>query len=168
MHAAHRVHILLISIATLANAANAQIITENAGVTSPETPTLRQYFTLFNSNNLNDVRLNHELLLGLNPRTELRLTVPTVLSRRASFPDLFGRTHTEELAGLGDVSLRLKYSLSQTDDVMSSTRWALLGEVVTPTGNDDKKDGGVRIPRRLQMGTRPGRLRRQRSRSPLV
>lgn len=137
----------------LAQPAFGQILTENAGVTSPETPTLREYITIFESENLTDVRLNHQLLLGLNPKTELRLTIPTVLHRRGSFDTLGGLGASEDMAGLGDISLRLKYSLFQTDDVMASTRWAILGELVTPTGDADKKDDGVRVPRRLQLGT---------------
>ena len=137
----------------LAQTAFGQIFTENAGVTSPETPTLREYFTYFESENLTDLRLNHQLLLGLDPKTELRVTIPTILHRRASFDTFGGFDASEDMAGLGDVSLRLKYSLYQTDDVMASTRWAILGELVAPTGRDDKKDGGVRIPRRLQLGT---------------
>ncbi len=145
--------ILLLGSLFLSSIASAQILTENAGVTSPETPTLREYFTYFESKNLTDARLNHQLLLGLDSRTELRLTIPTILHRRASFQGFLGSNESEGMTGLGDVSLRLKYSLSQTDDVMASTRWAILAELVTPTGDDDKKDGGVRIPRRLQLGT---------------
>ncbi len=133
--------------------ASAQILTENAGVTSPETPTLREYFTYFESKNLTDVRLNHQLLVGLDSRTELRLTIPTILRRRASFRGFFGATDSENMAGFGDVSLRLKYSLSQTDEVMASTRWAILAELVAPTGDHDKKGGGGRIARRLQLGS---------------
>jgi len=133
--------------------ASAQILTENAGVTSPETPTVREYFTYFESENLTDVRLNHQLFLGLNPRTELRLTIPTIIHRRATFPGFLGANDSKSMTGLGDVSLRLKYSLSQTDEVMASTRWALLAELVTPTGNDDQKHYGASVQRRLQLGS---------------
>ena len=137
----------------LATGASAQIFTENAGVTSPETPTLREYFTVFDSENLTDVRLNHQWLLGLNRRTELRVTIPTVLHRRATLKGLLGAHADATMAGLGDVTLRLKYSLAQTDDVMESTRWALLTEIKTPTGEDDEKHARLRLPRKLQLGT---------------
>jgi len=140
-------------ILLVANTGVGQIITENAGVVSPETPALREFFSFEETENLLDLRLNHQLLLGSDPRTELRVTVPTILSRRATFTDRFGRSNTAEMAGLGDVSLRMKYSLYQLDDVMESTRWAALAELVVPTGEDDERQGGVRLPRRLQPGT---------------
>lgn len=142
----------LAALSLFANDGHAQIVTENAGVTSPETPTLREYFSFEETENLLDLRLNHQLLLGIDPKTELRFTLPTIISRRATVTDGFGRTHTAEMAGLGDASLRLKYSLYQVDDVMASTRWAALGELVMPTGDDDRTEGGVRLPRRLQPG----------------
>ncbi len=136
-----------------AGSAFGQIFTENAGVTSPETPTFREYFSFLEAENVTDLRFNHQLLLGLDPRTELRFTVPTVLSRDVSFGGIEGGTSSKDMAGLGDLSLRLKYSLYQTDSVMASARWAVLGELEAPTGRDDRRVDDVRIPRLLQLGT---------------
>jgi hypothetical protein len=57
------------------------------------------------------------------------------------------------MSGLGDVSLRLKRSLYQRDEVLASTRFAVMGEVWMPTGNHDSHDAGVDLPRKLQIGT---------------
>lgn len=75
------------------------------------------------------------------------------MSRDVSSEGFAGFNLSENMSGLGDMSFQIKYSLSQTDDVMSSTRWAVLGELVAPTGRDDRKANGIRMPRRLQLGT---------------
>ncbi len=131
----------------------AQIVTENGGVTSPSTPTWRETLHFRVSEELEQVRLDHQLLVGLTPKLELSLTLPTILHQRASFLDAQGQHESETMIGLGDPRLRLKLNLFQEDEVMKSTRFALLGRVTVPLGNDDRTDGGLRIPRQLQLGT---------------
>lgn len=131
----------------------AQILVENGGVTSPSTPTWRETLNFQVSEELEQVRLDHQLLVGLTPKLELSLTLPTILHHRASFLDTLGQHESEAMAGVGDPRLRLKLNLFQEDDVMKSTRFALLGRITAPLGNDDRNDGGVRIPRQLQLGT---------------
>ncbi len=135
-----------------APAARAQVVTENAGVISPETPLLRESVSHFEAENLREVRLGNQFILGLDPTRELKLTVP-FLWREAEFPGADGREAREGLFGLGDISLRFKQSLFQEDDVMESTRFAALAELRAPTGDDDETEAGVEIPRRLQLGT---------------
>jgi len=144
---------VIATMLALVASASAQIVTENAGVISPETPTFREVFNFEETENLLDLRLNHQLLVGLDRKTELRLTVPTIITRQVIYRDQFGRQKTAEFAGLGDTSLRLKRSLYQVDGVMQSTRWAVLAELVAPTGDDDQSADGLRLARKLQPGT---------------
>lgn len=138
-------------IFVLAGPALAQIVTENAGVISPETPILRESLSYFDSENLEEVRWTSQLIFALDTTRELRLTVP-LLSRDLSFAGPASEEQAD-LSGLGDVSLRFKQSLWQRDEVMESTRWALLAEVGAPTGEDDAEENGTTIPKRLQLGT---------------
>ncbi len=135
-----------------AHSASAQIVTENAGVVSPETPILRESFTYLDGDHAREFRWSHQLILATDPSREFRLTVPTSW-KQVEFAGPGGQREEEELFGLGDLSLRFKQSLWQRDDVMESTRWAALAEVVAPTGEDDEREGGAQIPRRLQLGT---------------
>lgn len=132
---------------------DAQILTENAGVTPPTIPTLRESVTYLAAENLESLRLVNQFLLGVTPQFELKLSVPAVLHQRASFRDAAGRIASEDLWGLGDLQLAAKYSLFQTDEVMESTRWAALFGSSFPTGDDGERDDGVRLPRRMQLGT---------------
>lgn len=142
----------ILALVLFHSVALAQIETEDGAVTSPEIPTLREYFRYLEADNLRDLRLDNQFALGLTPKFELRLTVP-IHFREVRFRGATAGRERAELYGLGDTSLRAKYSLFQTDDVMESTRWAALGEFTAPTGEHDKKEGGVEIPRRLQLGT---------------
>lgn len=131
----------------------ANTITADAGMeTSPDTPIFKELFEITEYENLTDLRLTHELHFRLGERTEMRVAVPTILHRRADFPGLFGNEDTETMSGLGDVKLRLMHSLWQTDDVIQSNRWSIIGEVTAPTGDDDQRgDGWVDMPRELQI-----------------
>jgi hypothetical protein len=137
--------------AALASPAAAQIVTENAGVTSPELKVLRESVAVARTENLEDVRWNHELVFAPDRADEFQLTVPIVW-REARFSSPGGGEQSEA-AGLGDVSLRYKRALWRSDDVMRSERWALLFEVGAPTGEHDARENGVRVPLPLQLGT---------------
>lgn len=136
----------------LALPAAAQIVTENAGVVSPEAPILRESASFFDSENLRETRWTNQFFFALDTTRELKLSLPLV-SRESRFTAPSGQEESAHLVGLGDASLRFKQSLWQRDDIMESTRWAFLTELVAPTGDDDKKEDGVDIPRRLQLGT---------------
>jgi hypothetical protein len=126
-------------------------VTANAGVLSPELTLVREQLGLARSENLDEVRWSHQLVLAPDRWNELELTVP-LLWRTARFE---GATGEEEahLAGLGDVALRYKRALARTDEVMASERWALLLELGAPTGDHDATEDGTSVPRSLQLGT---------------
>jgi hypothetical protein len=129
--------------------AYAQIVTENAGIISPETPILRESATFLQTDNAKELRWNNQAIIALPWRQEFKLTVPVVF--RAVVPP---RGDPEgNLFGSGDVSLRFKQSIWQDDDVLASTRLAAIVEATAPTGSDDTKDGGVAFARGLQLGT---------------
>ena len=131
--------------------ASAQIVTENAGVISPELTILRESVGVARSENLDEVRWNHQLAFAPDRADEFRLNVPVVW-RTARFDPGGGEEEAHE-AGLGDVSLRYKRALRRTDDVMRSERWSLLLELGAPTGEHDEEVNGNPVPRPLQLGT---------------
>ena len=141
------------ALAALAVAApaSAQIVTENAGVISPELTVLREVAGVSRSANLDEVRWTHQLLFAPDRFHEFRLDLPLVW-RRARFDSPGGESESEAL-GLGDIALRFKQALWRADDVMRSQRWALLAELGAPTGEHDAEEDGVPVPRTLQLGT---------------
>lgn len=131
---------------------SAQVVTENAGIVSPEAPILRESVSFFDSENLRETRWTSQFIFALDQTRELKLSLPLV-SRESAFQPAGGGEETADLFGLGDASIRFKQSLWQRDDVMESTRWALLTELGAPTGDDDAVENGADVPRRLQLGT---------------
>jgi hypothetical protein len=134
----------------LATPATAQIVTENAGVLSPELTIVREIGSVAHSENLDEVRWTQELLYAPDRFHELRLSVP-YFWRTARFAGPSGELESHE-HGLGDVSVRLKRALSRADDVMRSRRWSLLLELGAPTADSDAEEDGVEIPPALQLG----------------
>jgi len=134
-----------------ASPAAAQVVTENAGVVSPELTVLREIASVSKSENLDEVRWTQELRWAPDRADEFRLQVPLVW-RDARFDGPGGELESHE-EGLGDASLRYKRALWRADDVMRSQRWALLLEVGAPTGEHDAEEDGVPVPRPLQLGT---------------
>lgn len=143
---------VLVALVTLAMAhhASAQVVTENGGIISPQTPILRESVSFLHTENVKELRWTNQFIIAAPwfP-LEARILLPIVY-RDIDLPQNGPR---EDLFGLGDLTLRLKYSLWQADAVMASTRFAALTEVTVPTGDDDATDGGVRLPPRLQLGT---------------
>ena len=137
--------------AALASSGAAQVVTENAGVTSPELTVLRESLSVTRTENLDEVRWTHELVYAPDRSREFRLSVPIVW-REARFSSAGGDEESES-AGLGDVSLRFKQALWRSDDVMRSDRWALLLELGAPTGEHHARENGVPVPLMLQLGT---------------
>lgn len=149
-------HVAVVGLIAMAwtGSVHGQLITENAGFkTGIDTWVVGEWFTAYESKNVTSFRLDHRFLFRFDEKTEFRIEVPTILSKEVTFIDPLGRRQTRTLSGLGDVKFVAKHSLRQTDDVMWSNRWALLGEVTGPTGQNDDKSGGFEIPRRLQLGT---------------
>ena len=137
--------------------ASAQITTENAGVIPPGTPILRESLSYFDSEDLDEVRWSNQVVFAFDPTREIKLDVP-VLRRDVIFAGTSGEEH-DSLSGLGDVSLRFKRSLLRKNEIMASTRLALLAEVEAPTGerererHDDPEEPTARH-RRLDAGRR--------------
>ncbi len=129
----------------------AQIVTENAGVISPELTIVREVVGLARSENLDELRWTQELLFAPDRTHEFRLSVPWV-SSTARF-DAPGGELEHDQQGLGDVSLRFKQALWRADEVMRSERVALTFELGAPTGAHDARENGVAVPRALQLGS---------------
>jgi len=131
-----------------APAAWGQVVTENAGTISPETPIWQTRFEYLRTGRLADVRAVETFLWAPNGVMDFALSVP--LHHR----DVeFGTGLEDTLEGVGDASLRWKHSLWKEDDVMKSTRLSALAGVKIPTGRWHEEEDGAEIPRKLQLGT---------------
>lgn len=138
----------LLVIAASASAAGAQIVVENAGTVSPETPTWKSLFENDRYENVTDFRLTETLYWAPEPGTEFKFAVP-FLRRELDQPD-----GTDALyEGLGDLELHIKRVFHKSDGVMRSTRFAAIAGIDLPTGPWHEEDGGADIPRSLQLGT---------------
>jgi hypothetical protein len=122
----------------------AQVVTENAGTVSPETPIWQTRIEYFKAERLTDLRAVETLSWAPDPTMDFALSLP-VIHRDVRF----AADSEDTLEGIGDVSLRWKYSLYKTDDVMKSTRFSLLLGTKIPTGRW-REDA---VPRKLQLGT---------------
>jgi hypothetical protein len=125
----------------------AQVVTENAGTVSPETPTWQTKFEYAKTKHLTDLRMVETFVWAPNEVMDFGLSVP-LHHRDVEFSGL-----EDTLEGMGDASARWKYSLWKEDDVMASTRFSTLAGVKFPTGRWQEEDSGVDIPRKLQLGT---------------
>lgn len=138
---------LVLLIAASPSAAWAQIVTENAGTISPETPIWQNRIEYLKTEHLTDLRIAETFTWAPNGVMDFALTVP--IHHR----DVEVGAVEDTLEGLGDVSLRWKYSIWKKDDVMASTRFSALVGVKFPTGPWDEEDEGIELPRKLQLGT---------------
>ncbi len=125
----------------------AQVVTENAGTVSPETPIWQTRFEYAKTGHLTDLRMVETFLWAPSEVMDFGLTVP-LHHRDVEFTAL-----EDTVEGVGDASARWKYSIWKEDDVMASTRFSGLAGIKLPTGRWNEEDSGVEIPRKLQLGT---------------
>ncbi|HEU4394093.1 MAG TPA: hypothetical protein VFS92_00900 [Planctomycetota bacterium] len=140
--------IVAVAIAASASAASAQIVVENAGTVSPETPILQSRFETARWDDGSEVRLTESYFWAPRPRLDFGLSVPLV---RRELDSPFGPD--AEYGGIGDISFRVKNTFHQADGVMRSTRFGGLAGVQLPTGSWHEEEEGVDVPRDLQVGT---------------
>jgi len=125
----------------------AQVVTENAGTVSPETPIWQTRLEYLKAEHLTDLRAVETFLWAPNEVMDFALSVP-LHHRDVEFAGL-----EDTLEGVGDASLRWKYSMWKEDEVMASTRFSALAGVKVPTGRWREEDSGIEVPRKLQLGT---------------
>lgn len=142
----HRSAFLLLA---LAGAAHAQLVTENAGTTSPETPFARFVIRSSVSQRVEEHVYATEKHYGLLPSLEISLSTPYVVKsvEVGEERDVFN--------GLGDPSLGFKVNVHKDDGVMTSDRAAVFGGVEIPLGeHEESLDGSDRpAARKLQIGS---------------
>lgn len=140
------------AVLSCAAPAPAQILTTDAGVVSPELPSIRGIATFLRTSTLDEARYATDFTFSPRTDLELRLRAPVVYRDvDFTFPEGLGRAEGS-LFGLGDLELRAKYGVLRRDDVMRSDRLSLLGSVSLPTGGHDERLDGLELPRRLQLG----------------
>ncbi len=142
---------LLVSLACIATPAKAQILTENAGTVSPETPTLREMLIIRRNQGVDEGRIEHSFLFSWEAGRELKIVVPT-LQRSVHFDG-----QTLNSTGLGDSLIRYKQLIFKEDGVLASERLAFTAELTLPTGSYNAKfsapsGNGVELPMELQNG----------------
>lgn len=126
----------------------AQVVTENAGTVSPETPLWQTRFEYLKTNHVTDIRAVETFLWAPDGTMDFALSVPLV-HRDVEFGSGTGGT----LEGLGDASLRWKYSAYKVDDVMKSTRVSTLLGIEFPTGRFREEVDGIDVPQKMQLGS---------------
>ncbi len=126
----------------------AQVVTENAGTVSPETPIWQTRLEYSKAENLTDLRAVETFLGAPDGTMDFALSVP-VAHRDVEF----GAGTDGTLEGLGDASLRWKYSAYKADDIMKSTRFSTLLGIEFPTGRSREEVDGVDVPRKMQLGS---------------
>jgi hypothetical protein len=135
----------------LQQSASAQILTENAGTVSPETPTLREMLSIRRNQGFDEGRIDHSFLFSWEAGREIKIVVPT-LQRSVHFDG-----QTLNSTGLGDSVIRYKQVLFKEDGVLASERFAFTAELTLPTGNYQAKFNGpagtaAEVPTELQNG----------------
>jgi hypothetical protein len=123
-----------------------QILTTDAGVRSPQLPSVRTLLAYTEREISTD--LTALLQLTHSPTTTLETGLEVPLIDR----DIDAGTFDGQLSGLGDASVYAKYALLRDDDVMRSNRLALTAALHLPTGEHDEVLDGQLVPRRLQLG----------------
>lgn len=127
---------------------SAQILTENAGTVSPETPTLREMLSIRRNQGFDEGRIDHSFLFSWEAGREVKIVVPT-LQRSVHFDG-----QTLNSSGPGDSVIRYKQVLFKEDGVLASERFAFTAELTLPTGNYNAKfaGNGAELPTELQNG----------------
>lgn len=133
------------TVVTTAGLAHAQLVTENAGVVSGETPVLREAFGFTQYAHGHDFVWSQRFSFAFDRRDELQLTLP--FHEREL--ELAGGD--ADFAGFGDATLRWKHALWREDDVMLSDRWSLLAEITAPTGDGANTADGLALPPDAQL-----------------
>lgn len=126
----------------------AQLVTENAGTVSPELPHFRFLIRGGESRFVTEGAVVGQVHYGLLPNLDCFVSVPV---SRKEFA-WAGRELTEN--GLGDATVGSKLNLYKNDGVMTSTRFAVFGNVELPTGRwRDRVHNEEPFPRSLQLGS---------------
>jgi hypothetical protein len=137
----------LVAAATFAaGSLGAQILTTDAGVRSPELPSIRALLRSRHYDNVDDLRFRANAVYSLTPNLEVEALLP-MISRHIDVG-----AGSLDLVGLGDTSLRAKFALLRDDGVMTSNRIALLGRAILPTGDSSSTINGQPLHPRLRLG----------------
>lgn len=133
-----------------AGGAAAQLYTTDAGVLSPDLPTLRERFEWSVRDDAEQWRATTKLSWSPGRQVQFDLDVP-LLARRVAVPAAGGGLRGTQ-QGLGDVVFASKWALLREDDVMRSTRLSLFGDLLLPTGETTTRVDGVDLGPRGGLG----------------
>ncbi len=124
---------------------HAQIVTENAGVLSPQTPEFHEAFSFTRAALGDELSWTQQLIFSTDRSNEFQFLVPWI-DREVDRPG-----GGLDFAGFGDATFRWKHALVRDDGVMQSTRWSTRVEFTAPTGDQDRTDGDTAIPPDLRI-----------------
>jgi hypothetical protein len=132
-----------------AGAASAQLVTENAGAISPETPMARLVINGAQWRDAEEFSTVGEFHYSFHPRFEASVYAPYICRRF----EIAGKT--ENISGFGDIGVRGKVVVHKEDGVMTSLRTAVLAGIEFPTGQWNDRIGKATEPyaRKLQIGS---------------
>ncbi len=128
----------------------AQLVTTDAGVISPELPTVKERLEWWSREHADELRAITRLSWAPERRLQLDLAVPLV-ARTVAVPSTGGELRGRQ-EGLGDLTFGAKWALVRADDVMRSDRLSVLAEVSLPTGDDNAFVDGVDLGPRAALG----------------
>lgn len=140
----------LASVLLAAGGATAQLYTTDAGVISPELPTLRPRFEWIVREHADEARATTRWSWSPSRRVQFDLDVPLV-ARAVGVPAAGGTLRGTQ-QGLGDVVVGSKWALVRDDEVMRSTRVSLFGDLLLPTGETTTRVDGQDLGPRAGLG----------------
>ncbi len=130
--------------------AMAQLFTTDAGVMSPELPTVKERIQWLVREDSEELRATTRFSFAPHRRLQLDLALPFA-RREVEVAGVGGvRRGTQE--GLGDLELDAKWGLVRDDDVMRSDRLSVLGRLSLPTGDTDDRIDGIALGPRVALG----------------
>ncbi len=92
-------------------------------------------------------------VFGYAPTRDIAATISVPLIEKSLRRNLSGRRVTLDAAGLGDISIMGRWTFKKWLGPWRRTDLAIIGGVELPTGDTSRRDEGIRLPPKLQLGS---------------
>ncbi|MHC4276887.1 MAG: transporter [Planctomycetota bacterium] len=93
------------------------------------------------------------IVFGYAPTRDIAVTIGVPWVKKSQRRNLSGRRVTLEVAGLGDVAVLGRWTFKKWLGDWRRTDLAVIGGVELPTGDTNRRDEGIRLPPKLQLGS---------------